>query len=267
MPTPDEFRIAFFGDVIGKPGRRALAKVLTDFKKDAKINLVVVNAENAAGGFGLTPPVACELFEVGVDILTSGNHIWRYKEVIPFMESERRLIRPANYPARAPGRGWVVIEKEGVKVGVLNLQGRVFMDPIDCPFQVALRELEKIEADIIIVDFHAEATSEKKAMGYFLDGKVGAVIGTHTHVQTADAQILPGGTAYITDAGMVGPEDSVIGMEKEKIIQRFLTGLPQKMEVASGKCVVEGVVITFDREGRASQISAFRRKEVMKWMN
>ncbi len=241
-------RVLFLGDVIGSPGRRFLRDRLEDLKTEKGIDLVIVNGENASGGIGLTPKTAEELFSYGVDIITSGNHIWKYREIKNYLKNSDSVIRPANYPPGAPGKGYTLKPVKGYRVAVVNLQGRVFMDPVvDCPFRKADEILREIEeeggADAIVVDFHAEATSEKKALAYYLDGRITALVGTHTHIQTADAQILPGGTAYITDLGMVGPEDSVIGMKKEVIISKFLHGIPTRFEVATGKVVAEGVIL------------------------
>jgi len=214
-------RILMIGDVIGRPGRRAVRALVPKLRQQNGIDLVVANGENAAGGIGLTPETARELLESGVDVITSGNHIWRNKAIFRDINGDQKLLRPANYPRGTPGRGWTVLEKHGVKVGVLNLLGRVFMEPLDCPFRTAQKEIPIIQKQtkIIIVDFHGEATSEKVAMGWHLNGMVSAVIGTHTHVQTADERVLDGGTAYITDAGMTGPFDSIIGMKKDGYTQ------------------------------------------------
>ena len=229
-------KILFIGDIVGRPGRQAVLNILRTFIRKNNINLTIANGENAAGGFGLTPKVAEELFSMGIDVLTSGNHIWDKKEIIELIETEKRLLRPANYPPGVPGLGSAVFTtRDGEKIGVINLEGRVFMSRIECPFRTAEREIEKLEkaTSNIIIDMHAEATSEKIALGRFLDGRVGAIIGTHTHVQTADEMILPGGTAYISDVGMTGSRDSVIGVRSELILQRFLTGMPTRFEVAT----------------------------------
>jgi hypothetical protein len=251
-------RICFIGDIVGKPGRRAVSQHLPALVGQRKIDLTIANAENAAGGFGLTPSVLEQLFELGIDVLTSGNHIWDKREVMEVIETERRLLRPANYPPAQPGFGSIVTETPaGVPVAVLNLSGRVFMGHYDCPFRTAEALIPKLaqEARIIIVDMHAEATSEKQAMGYFLDGRVSAVIGTHTHVQTADERILPGGTAYITDVGMTGPTESVIGVAKKAALQRFLTLQPQKLETASGPAQFCACILEVDETtGRATHL-------------
>jgi metallophosphoesterase (TIGR00282 family) len=236
-------RILFVGDVFGQAGRRIVGEHLVPLIERRGVDLVVVNAENAAGGFGVTPGIADELFDQGVHVITTGNHVWDKREIIDYMQSvppdshdrPRRVLRPANYVAGTPGHG--VYEGElstGQKYAVLNLQGRVFMATLDDPFRVADALLKKVSAKVIFVDFHAEASSEKVAMGWYLDGRVTAVIGTHTHVPTADERVLPGGTAYQTDVGMSGPYDSVIGVEKELILARFLTGMPGKFEAAKG---------------------------------
>ena len=254
---PDKFRILFLGDVIGRPGRQALDLILPRLIKKHSPAVVIANGENAAGGIGITAEI-CEEMLQKVDILTSGNHIWDKKDAIPHLDNEPRLLRPANYPPRNPGRGMYVLEKwNGLRVGVLNLQGRVFMEPVDCPFRTADELLLKmrVETPVIIVDFHAEATSEKQALGWYLDGRVSAVIGSHTHVPTADERILPHGTAYLTDVGMVGGYDSVIGIKKEEAIQRFLTARPQRFEPAKGSLVVSAVCVEIDaKTGRALEI-------------
>ena len=253
-------KILFIGDIIGRPGRTAVANLLSGLVGENQIDLVIANGENAAAGFGLTPAVLDSLFDLGIDVVTSGNHLWDKKEILPRLKKEPRLLRPANYPPEVPGACFGVFEdKKGRKIGVFNLLGRVFMPAVDCPFRTADRviaELKK-ETDIIIVDMHAEATSEKVALSWYLDGRVSAVIGTHTHVMTADQRILPKGTAYITDAGMTGAFDSVIGMEKGPIIEKFLTQLPTKFEVAEHDAKFNGVVVEVDENsGRAMKIRA-----------
>lgn len=251
-------KILFVGDIIGKPGRQALSRELDRLVDRHSIDIVIANGENAAGGFGLTVEVAKELFKQGVHLLTSGNHIWDKKEQVSLVLADTRVIRPANYPGNPPGAGSAVLTTPGgIKVGVLNLEGRVYMKNLDCPFQVADRELEWLqqETPIIFVDFHAEATSEKSALGWYLDGRVSALVGTHTHVQTADERILPQGTAFLTDAGMTGGFDSVIGMGKEETIHRFLTQLPSKFEVAKKDIRLNAVVIGVDEQsGKAVSI-------------
>ncbi|MGC2433085.1 MAG: TIGR00282 family metallophosphoesterase, partial [Desulfobaccales bacterium] len=228
--------ILFIGDIVGNPGRRAVEELLPRLVDQYFIDLVVANGENASGGIGITPAVADQLFSYGIDVLTSGNHIWKHKEILPYLEETDRLLRPANYPPETPGRGYAVVETAaGEQVGVINLEGRVFMNTIDCPFRTVDRILGLLpkELKVILVDMHAEATSEKQALGWFLDGRVSAVVGTHTHVQTADGRVLPGGTGYLSDAGMTGPVDSVIGMKREIILERFWSQLPQPFKVAS----------------------------------
>ena len=253
--------ILFLGDVIGDPGRKALFLSLSSLIKEKDLDFVVVNGENAAGGFGVNAEVTGKLYSYGVDCITTGNHVWRNKDVFSIIDDDHRLIRPANYPGGTPGRGWAVLEKNGVKIGVLNLLCRVFMEPLECPFRTARKEVANIrkQTKIVIVDLHGEATSEKIAMGWYLDGTVSAVIGTHTHVQTADARVQPGGTAAITDAGMTGPHDSVIGVKAEQATHRMRTGMPVRFEVASGGVRIEGVLVACDAaSGRATAISPVR---------
>jgi 2',3'-cyclic-nucleotide 2'-phosphodiesterase len=251
--------ILFIGDIVGRPGRNLLQKGLRALVDHYDVDLTIANAENAAAGFGLTRDIGETLLDWGIDVMTSGNHIWDKKEVLDYIPGEPSLLRPANYPAGVPGRGSCVAQtRDGRAVGVINVMGRVFMAPLDDPFAVALREIEAVRhrARIIVVDMHAEATSEKIAMGWHLDGRVTAVIGTHTHVQTADERVLPGGTAYLTDAGMTGPHDSIIGMEKEPSLARFLNGMPAKFEPASGNPRLNGAVIEADdKTGRATKIT------------
>ena len=257
--------ILFVGDILGRPGRELIRKGLRALVDRYGLDLVIANAENSAAGFGVTKEIGDTLLEWGVDVMTSGNHIWDKKEAIHYIASEPRLLRPANYPAGVPGRGTYVAQTgDGRAVGVINVMGRVFMLNIDDPFAVVLREIEKIrhQTRVIIVDFHAEATSEKVAMGWYLDGKVTAVIGTHTHVQTADERVLPNGTAYVTDAGMTGPHDSIIGMDKEASLARFLTGMPSKFEPATGNPRLNGMVIEADdKTGRATRITRISYSE------
>jgi len=250
--------ILFIGDIVGKPGRQALSRSLHSIVDRRKIDLVIANGENAAGGFGLTVDVAKELFNMGVSCITSGNHIWDKKEQLPMILSDRRIVRPANYPLGVPGNGSTIVTTPGgIKVAVLNLEGRIFMKNIECPFRTADREIESLlkETPIIIADFHAEATSEKTALGWYLDGRASAVIGTHTHVQTADERILSKGTAYMSDAGMTGSFDSVIGIGKEEAIQKFLTQLPVRFEIPKRDIRLNGAVINIDEiTGRALSI-------------
>jgi hypothetical protein len=251
-------KILFVGDVVGKPGRQALAQWLRKLQEKHAVDLTVANGENAAGGFGITAETAADLFRLGVDVITSGNHIWDKKEVLGYIPKESRLLRPLNYPPGVPGFGSVVVTaRDGTKVAVLNASGRVFMNNLDCPFRGTLAELETLgeQARVRVVDFHAEATSEKIAYGRFLAGRVSAVVGTHTHVQTADERILPGGTAYLTDLGMTGPSESVIGVEPETIIRRFLTAMPERFETAKQDLQLEGAVVEIEPEsGQARAI-------------
>jgi metallophosphoesterase (TIGR00282 family) len=251
-------RILFIGDIVGRPGRELVRRGLAALVDHHAIDFVIANAENAAAGFGITREIGDQLLEYGIDAMTSGNHIWDKKEALDYIGAEPRLLRPANYPAGAPGSGaYVGRTRSGATVGVVNVMGRVFMLNIDDPFAAVLREIERVRqrARVVVVDFHAEATSEKIAMGWHLDGKVTAVIGTHTHVQTADDRILPGGTAYLTDAGMTGPHDSIIGVEIQAALGRFLTALPAKFETATGNPRLNAVVVEADEQtGRATDI-------------
>ncbi|MBN1459552.1 MAG: TIGR00282 family metallophosphoesterase [Armatimonadetes bacterium] len=243
--------VLFIGDVVGRPGRQALRACLPELVHRHEIDFTIANGENAAGGLGITPAVAEELFAAGVDALTTGNHVWRHKTFIEYAQTELRVVRPANYPPGTPGRGaHIYVTPRSGSIGVLSVAGRVFMEPLDCPFRAADREIEALrgKTDMIVVDIHAEATSEKVALGWYLDGRVAAALGTHTHVQTADERVLPNGTAYITDAGMTGPRDSVIGIKQHAIIERFLTSMPTKFEVATGPVVLNGVVVAIDEE-------------------
>lgn len=242
-------KIMFIGDIVGRPGRKIIKDLLSELKKTYKVDFVIANAENAAGGNGITKKIAEELFSYGIDFLTMGNHVWDNKEIFNFIEEELRMVRPANYPPETPGRGSQIVELDGtLKIGILNISGRVFMQNLDCPFRTADRELEKIKkiTNIIVVDFHAEATSEKQALGWYLDGRVSLVAGTHTHVQTADERILPGGTAYITDVGMTGAYDGILGIEREPVIRKFLTQMPTRFEVAKGSSQLNAVVVEID---------------------
>jgi len=242
-------RILFIGDIVGRPGRQLVKTGLAALISRHSVDLVIANAENAAAGAGITREIGDELLDLGVEVMTSGNHIWDKREVFSYIGTEPRLLRPANFPAGTPGNGsYLARTRDGASVGVINVMGRVFMTPLDDPFAVVLREIEALRqrARILFVDFHAEATSEKIAMGWHLDGKVAAVVGTHTHVQTADERILPKGTAYMTDVGMTGPHDSIIGVDVEPSLNRFLTALPQKFEVASGNARLNAVVVEAD---------------------
>jgi metallophosphoesterase (TIGR00282 family) len=260
-------KILMIGDVVGRAGRQVIADRLPELKEKLEISFVVANIENAAAGFGITADCGKELLSAGVDVMTSGNHIYDKKEGIGYIESEMRLIRPANYAPGAPGRGmWLQRTSMGVGIAVINVQGRVFMPPSDCPFRTVDCVLNEIgnRASIILVDHHAEATSEKMAMGRYLDGRVTAVVGTHTHVQTADEQLLPGGTAYVTDLGMTGPHSGIIGMDQESVLSRFLRGMPTRFDQASSDTKLNGLIIDADDEtGRASgveRISITERK-------
>jgi metallophosphoesterase (TIGR00282 family) len=261
MPSNGILRVLFIGDIIGRPGRRAVTDLLPGIKREYGIDFTVANCENSAGGFGVTKKIVEELTELGIDVLTSGNHIWDRRDVAQELDSFTNVLRPYNYPPGLPGRGWGVFEAAGgTKVVVLNLQGRVFMRPIDCPFRAAHELLKGIEDKIVIVDMHAEATSEKVAMGWHLDGRVSAVVGTHTHVQTCDDRVLPGGTAYVTDVGMTGPHDSVIGIEKEAIIKRFLTEVPNRFEVGKEDVRLSGLVISVAATtGKATEAKRIQR--------
>ncbi|HZV80663.1 MAG TPA: TIGR00282 family metallophosphoesterase [Geobacteraceae bacterium] len=241
--------ILFIGDIVGKPGRQAVSRELHRLVDRHCIDLVIANGENASGGFGITVDTARELFSMGVQFITTGNHVWDKKDAFDYLNREERIVRPANYPEGTPGKGSRIVLTPGeIGVAVINLEGRIFMNNLECPFKVADREIEKLSPNnrIIFVDFHAEATSEKTALGWYLDGRVSAVVGTHTHVQTADERILTNGTAYITDAGMTGAFDSVIGVRKDEPIQKFLTQLPAKFEVAKKDIRLNGVVIQID---------------------
>jgi len=256
--------IICIGDIVGKPGRDALAHHIAALKQEYSAELIIVNAENSAGGAGLTPKLAEELFLLGCDVLTLGDHVWDQKELEPYLEQADRVIRPANFPSGAPGQGWcVVTTASGVKIGVVNLIGRVFMRfQVECPFRTLEGIVEEIkkETPIIVVDFHAEATSEKVALGHFINGKVSALVGTHTHIQTADETILSEGTAYLTDLGMSGPYDSVIGQDKDTIIQRFLTSRPLRFQVAHKDIKLCGAVIRVDeKSGKSLKIERFQK--------
>ncbi|MBS4031313.1 MAG: TIGR00282 family metallophosphoesterase [Clostridiales bacterium] len=254
-------RILMIGDVVGRPGRLCLRDMLPRIIENYRIDFIIANGENLASGTGFNEKTAQEVFTYGVDVLTMGNHVWDKKEALEYIEKENRIVRPANYPPGTPGSGSRIFLCGEVKVGVLNISGRVFMPALDCPFRSALQEISvlKKETSVVIVDFHAEATSEKIAMGRFLDGKVSAVLGTHTHVQTADERIFAGGTAYITDVGMTGPYESILGIEPEIIIRKFITQLPARFEVAKGETYqFNGVIVEIDSEtGLALKIERF----------
>ena len=251
--------ILVIGDIIGRPGRQAVREFLPGLRQQYGLDMVIANVENAAGGFGLTSTTARELLSAGVNVLTSGNHIWAQKEIIPYLDGEMPVLRPLNYPPSVPGRGYLIIGQ----AMVINLIGRTFMGDLDCPFQAMDKLLAEVEhkPPVIIVDFHAEATSEKVAMGRYLDGRVSAVLGTHTHVGTIDAELLPQGTAYVTDIGMTGPMDSVIGDDTEAVIQRFLTGMPHHLSVGRGNPIFNAIMIRVDGDsGRATSIERICRK-------
>ena len=240
-------KLLMIGDVVGGPGRRILARELKQLKEARGIDAVIVNAENCAAGSGMTAALAKEVFESGADAITLGDHTWGQKEFAGQIGGIDRLVRPANYAAECPGRGWCLVTMPTFRFAVVNVQGRVFMNPVDCPFKAMDRVLAEIPKDVpVFVDFHAEATSEKITLGYYLDGRVTAVVGTHTHVQTSDALVLPKGTAYLTDLGMTGPYVSSIGRDLKPVTRKFITGLPSRFEVADGPCVLEGAVIDFD---------------------
>jgi hypothetical protein len=249
-------RILFIGDIVGQPGRKMVARHIRRLVTVHGVAAVIANAENAAAGFGITPAVGQELFDHGIALLTSGNHIWDKKEAEAYLAREGRILRPANYPDDVPGSGKHILRVGDRLLGVVNLQGRAFLPPIDCPFRAADRELAELGrvTDVILVDFHGEATAEKQAFGWYVDGRVSAVIGTHTHVQTADERILPGRTAYITDVGMTGPRDSVIGIRQEDAIPKFLTQMPRKFSVADGPTQLCAVLVDVADTGRASAV-------------
>lgn len=252
-------RILTIGDIVGRPGRQAIHELLHGLRRKYGLDLVIANGENAAGGFGLTVKIARELLRYGIDVLTSGNHIWAQKDIIPHLDDDIPILRPLNYPEGVPGRGYLVTDK----AMVVNLIGRTFMNSYDCPFRAMDGLLARTEPKppVIIVDFHAEATSEKVALGRYLDGRVSAVLGTHTHVGTIDAQILPGGTAYVTDIGMTGPTDGIIGDDAEAVINRFLTMMPHRLSVGKGKPVFNAMMVEVDEEsGRATNIERIYRE-------
>jgi metallophosphoesterase (TIGR00282 family) len=257
-------RILYLGDIVGRGARSFLRRELRSIRTREEIDFVIANGENASGGRGIDPNGVDELLDAGVDLITSGNHIWRHRSIEPVLESEPRLIRPANFPPGSPGRGSsVVAARDGTRVGVVNLIGRVFMGASDCPFRTADAELDRIrdDADVIVVDMHAETTSEKSAMGWYLDGRVALVVGSHTHVQTADERILPEGTGFLTDAGMCGPTRSVIGQRRKEVIERFLSQRPAHFEVAKGPLVLQGVFVDIDPvSGRAEKIRRLQQE-------
>ena len=251
-------RLLFIGDIVGQPGRRAVKELVPRLRQELGIHVVIANGENSAGGSGITPKIAEEIFHSGVDVITTGDHVWDQKEVMDWLDIERRCLRPLNYPTGVPGRGSTLFQVSGMPaMAVINLQGRTFMPPMDSPFQAALAEVDRLrqQTKIIFVDFHAEATSEKVAMARMLDGLVTAVIGTHTHVQTADEQVFPGGTGFLCDAGFTGPHESVIGREIDPVIRRFLTNLPQRFEVARERILLQGALVDIDEQtGRSVSV-------------
>lgn len=257
-------KILFIGDIVGKPGREAIKQLLPVLKKEYTIDFVIANAENAAGGSGITVKVMQELFDLGIDVLTSGDHIWKKREIISVLDSQDRLLRPLNFPAGSPGKGSMIFKtKKEIRVGVINVMGCVFMEALDCPFRTTRAAIDSLskETKIIIVDIHAEATSEKVALGWYLDGLVSAVVGTHTHIQTADERILPKGSAYITDIGMCGPLDSVIGRRVEDVLMRFITKIPTRFEIASENIQLQGVVLDIDETtGKANSIVRIQKR-------
>jgi hypothetical protein len=249
--------ILAIGDIIGKPGRKTINQLLPGLRRQYGLDLVIANGENVAGGIGLTPDTARELIDAGVDVITSGKHIWAQKEIFPYLDGQMPILRPLNYPPGVPGRGYIVVEG----VAVVNIMGRTFMGDLDCPFRAMDKLLSELKEKVIIVDFHAEATSEKMAMGRYLDGRVSAVLGTHTHVGTIDSQILAGGTAYVTDIGMTGPTDSVIGDDAEAVLERFLTGIHHRLSVGKGKPTLNAVMVDVDQKtGRARSIERIYRE-------
>jgi metallophosphoesterase (TIGR00282 family) len=260
----EDFRILFVADVVGQPGRDAVKAILPGLKQELAADLTILNGENAAGGFGLTTKIVAELKASGADVITTGNHVFAQKEFVPDLPGLERVLRPANYPPNAPGQGWCVVEAGSRRVLVMNLIGRIFLDPLDDPFRAADTILAAHKTvKIVFCDLHAEATSEKTAMGWYLDGRVSAVVGTHTHIPTADARVLPGGTAYVTDVGMVGPRDGCIGMDKNVVLQRFLTGVPNRFVVASGPVTFNSVLVTISGStGRATSIHRVDRERI-----
>jgi metallophosphoesterase (TIGR00282 family) len=258
-------RVLFIGDIVGSPGRQIVRDRLADLVEHQHIDLVIANGENSAAGFGITPRIAEELLQTGIEVLTGGNHSWDRREIFDFIPHEPRLLRPANFPEGNPGSGlFVGTAKNGVKYAVLNLQGRVFLAPTDDPFKKADTELAKLPSDVafVLVDIHAETTSEKIAFGWYLDGRVSAVVGTHTHVPTADERVLPQGTAYITDVGMTGPHEGIIGMDRVAIIKKFIDGLPTRFEVATGDVQMNAVVIEADDSGPRNHAGRLRAKSI-----
>lgn len=257
-------KVLALGDVVGEPGRRAIKEILPGLIREEEISFVIANGENLAGGSGVTEATALDLFSSGVDVITSGDHIFRKKEAEALLQKSQKILRPANYPAAAPGAGSTVVRsKEGIPIGVLNLLGRVFLKTVNCPFETAAREVRKLQAEtrLIFVDIHAEATSEKAALGWFLDGQVSAIFGTHTHIQTADETVLPKGTGYITELGMCGPYQSVIGRQIDQVLKMFLTQMPSKLEVAMGDPRISGAIFEVDSQtGKTASVRRIHEK-------
>lgn len=250
-------KVLFIGDIVGNPGRKAVKEILPALKRKMEIDFCIANGENAAGGSGITYVVAQELYKTGIDIITMGNHTWSKREILNFIETDKNILRPANYPEELPGNGSTIIEGKNGKIGVLNLMGRVYMDSIDCPFKAAERELEKLKRSvkIVVIDMHAEATSEKCALAWHLDGRVSCVLGTHTHVQTADERILPFGTGFITDVGMTGPYEGIIGIDREIILNKFISHMPVRFEIAKGDVQFNAVYLELDEtNGKTTKI-------------
>jgi 2',3'-cyclic-nucleotide 2'-phosphodiesterase len=259
-------RVLVLGDVIGQPGCRALFVGLNSLAKKLRTDAVIINGENAADGFGITPELAISIFSAGADVITTGNHVWQKKEILPYLDSEMRILRPANYPPDVPGHGVHTFVTKGIKIGVINLQGRERMSSLDCPFRKGRNIIRKMksETDVIIMDFHAESTEEKEALGIFFDGDISLQVGTHTHIQTMDEQILPKGTGYITDIGMTGPSIGVIGFNKDVSVRRSLTQLPLRGEVAPGSAVIQGVVADIDSDtGKTLYIERINQKSLV----
>lgn len=255
-------KVLFIGDIVGNPGRKIVNKNLQSIRREYNIDICVANGENSAGGNGITYYIANELYNAGIDVITLGNHTWSKKEIMSFIDNEARIVRPANYPEGVPGKGSTIITIKNKTIGIINIIGRVYMDNADCPFKVVEKEIDYLKSftNVIFVDFHAEATSEKNAMGWFLNGKASCMVGTHTHVQTADERILYNGTAYITDVGMTGPSDGVIGIDRSIIVQKFLTSMPARYEVAKGKVQFNAVVVDIDEStGKANSIKRINK--------
>lgn len=255
-------KVLFIGDVVGNPGRKALKELINPLKKELNIDFCIANGENSAGGSGITYVVAQEIYKAGIDAITLGNHTWSKREITNFIDEDPRIVRPANYPPQLPGKGSTVIEGPAGKIGIVNVMGRVYMDNIDCPFRAVENEIEYLKSfvKVIIVDIHAEATSEKSAMAWYLDGRVSCVLGTHTHVQTSDERILPFGTGFITDVGMTGPYEGILGVDRNIIIEKFITGMPLKFEIARGSLQFNAVQLDIDeKNGKTLSINRIRK--------